>query len=421
MRKFLSSLFCLATLVVCAPALEARAETPELASLLTSYLKSHSELGRSIEQKDPLQQAVWIAERGKLVTDIIAAVYATPGSPDYLAALKAVDERFPENNEAVYDLARALQLHWEKEYGTRLIESRDEWIRKGSVAGRAGLLLPALYGAASFMPGAAKVAVHFGMVRMLIMSEASGAAGSLVGQAAHGFLHDSIPLSPAHIMRVGMPDGEWSQVEDKHLVREALKDVGLFYASIKIPGVAKIFKGPIKANLAQLAVTLLVQYVGGKILDAGFEAWDYHKLLAELAKSFERLQDPALRADVLLLYQETDHAVNTAIRLSSLVNRPMLAAADAYNSKVDDLPRSYPPASAEFLSRSRELSRKLGLKASKFLQSTRKVESDLLIHQVAESLKSAQKPYLGFQVEFLENLVERSQWLKPLLEQGAAQ
>ena len=358
--------------------------------------------------------------------EIITTINARTGSPSYVEGLQAIDRRFEENQEAIYDLARALQLHWEREYGSRLIESRDEWIRKGSVVGRAGILLPAIYGAIPYLPGA-KLVRHFGLIRLLIVAETTGALGALSGQLTHGLLHQAIPLSPAHILHLGLADSEWSQLEDKHLVREIFKDLGLFYASAT--GVSKISArllsksggvGGVKAKLLEVAAVLFVQYVGGRLLDAGFEAWDYHRLHSELAQSLVRLNDPTLRQDVVLFYQEADHAASLAVRLETTVNRPLQAAAVSYNQKLNHLSTRARPGSPDYLAASTELSNHLKEKVDTFLNKPRKLESDQLLREVTESLKSAQKPFVMFQVELLETLIERSQWLRPLVSQEGA-
>ena len=239
------------------------------------------------------------ARTAALIRDFI---FKAPDSPNYVKYLQYIDDQNSQHPEAIFDLAKDLQVHWEVRYAEPLFQTRNNRVSAATLSGTA-VGVTALFAMSVvliFKPTAAPK--YFQMVRYLFPLTGT-ALGWTAGQALDrsGFLNGNTPPAPAHIMRLGIQTDE-THLDADDLIREALPwlisiPVADFLVVTAATRILQTVKWTSRAatpfKIGTLLAGIVVSYALEKATDAGIDYLQF-KNLTENVNSSRLLMDQAL-------------------------------------------------------------------------------------------------------------------------------
>jgi hypothetical protein len=399
--------------------------------LLDDYFTAHVNLVAAHASGDTAQEAILLATKGNAIAIVKDRLFAAPGSAEYVADLKAIDRRFKEgasSAEAVYDLARALQMHWEREYGKPLLERRAAGEKRAWWGGLLIGAVPMIAHQIKFAGAAVKPYAGFwkSVVAKDYVVPALPFLGAFFSQTSarltEGFIEDNIPAPPLAILDLGKP---WDPtIDGETFAQSALRDIGgmaLMTTTNTLLGVAlkglgqlraaSALEGPYVGTLVNIALYFAIDYG----LKRGIEAYNTTKVRDALAANLVRIQDLDRQgaASSLVLYQEADLALDNALLLSKRVYRPMVELAQAYNTRLEELATRYGGGTPDHKKFSDRAAEKYVTKLRQL--QTRKIvgQADQLVQQIVAALRHSGRSFLTTQADFLETLRFREDLLMP--------
>ena len=309
--------------------------------------------------------------RGVMVTRIKDALFNTAERPFYLSGLKYIDCQLSQDSEAIYDLARALQLHWEARFATGWGETRLSRTRAGA---QIGVMSGTALGIAAI--GALMIARpqlagrYFSLFRRMIpvgvQRLASGALATTTAQNAVqwgapllpllGFgigsvagsqtvpstsrLSASIPAAPAHVMHLGIASDDYAYDSD-HVYNEILaatvSGVAVTYAlnAIRAARYANAAATPAKLNpwvlLGSIALGVVVDYGA----QAGVQHYEWSQFSGRELSARDQFLLGTRNHEPHSLFTGAAALVASAKNLAQWINRPILEASQSYADRLE--------------------------------------------------------------------------------------
>jgi hypothetical protein len=313
--------------------------------------------------------------RALYASRIKRAVFAHTGTQEYVEELRYIDSQAAAAPEAVYDLAKTLQLHWEARYavglGQRALdrqERRDTSTKIGALVGIAGL------GAAMiFRP---QNAPRYFLVLRHLMPAAGFAAGRAIGQGlnASGLLEDRLPVSPAHVMELGIQTDEFAYDDDSlhRLLFPAFAGVGASFAAYEAGVIAvnalRVVRAVRYANMAAtpakihplvLVGSLVVGFLVEKGVEDQIDRSEYARLTANVHAARAAIDAALRRGDDAMAYSQADALARHVANLAAYINRPISEAVKGYAAEVAEAAQEHGEGSPRFRRELDELTRDL--------------------------------------------------------------
>jgi hypothetical protein len=316
-----------------APATDAPQSESSFDQVLRSYLRSYS-------SGSALQRALWLSR-------IKRRVFSQAGSEEYVRELRVIDSASRLAPEAIYDLAKSLQLHWEASYAPQLGEVYSRRARAGTEIG-------AMVGMAAL--GAAMIARplnaprYFRVVRQLLPLAGAASGYSSAELLNHsGFFERNLPVAPAHVMHLGLSSDE-SHYDDQSLTRDILALTASVAAGTIAYDALKVVQAtvwlnraatPLKLNLLVLAGSLVVSYAVEKGVEKAVDQHELSRFRRALTQARARLDQDLAREDDAASYSDADALVAAAGNLARYMDRPLLDAFRAYTEDVAKASKRY--------------------------------------------------------------------------------
>lgn len=346
--------------LVCEPA---PAQAPEsFERLIRDYIFAHkaSDMSRSIH----------------LISEIAISVFKNPGSEDYLAKLKYIDEQSAYAPDAMFDIGKTLQNRWEAAYGMQLSQKIQAGIsdenaedslaeqRNGHRANgrRAGGIIGGLVALTALgilmLRHPTATPRYFTVFRALTRGARSEAAvlattvGTIAGIAVGGkaanafswFHERDLPLAPAHVMRLGIDRDELTPDDDLivQAVVPALAGIAVGEGILLLTsgsGIVSNLAGvvrtvvtlnkapnPAKINPAVLIGSIVVGFMAEALAGKGLDAWEYKQLKSAVRESRDAIELATQKGDTVLAYRASEALVANTLLLAAYSSKPITNA-----------------------------------------------------------------------------------------------
>ncbi len=331
----------------------------------TEFMRNVRMYVGAYERRQSLQRALFTSR-------IKNTLFENVQTGGYVEGLRYIDAQSTSHPEAIYDLAKSLQLHWEARYAMGMGLKRTERARTatkaGTVVGIVGLAASGIL--LFFRPSAAPK--YFRIWRHL-MPLAGAAAGYGTGRALHelGWLDEDTPLAPAHVMRLGINTDDY-HYDDDTLVRDIVSlTAGVAATSMAISAYRYIRTGVKAVKYVNAAATpakvhplvLVGSIILGLIVEEGVEAAVDHYEHKGYKDRFTAQRDCMLQAYVNgedeRIYSCADGLVRTAMNLASYYNRSINEAIQEYAGDVAEAAEDYGEGTPRFQEKLDKLTREL--------------------------------------------------------------
>ena len=298
------------------------------------------------------------AQRALNASRIRKQIFSHPGTPQYIEELEYIDSQAARSPEAVYFLAKALQLHWEARYELTLAgnvqrdrnkpqnlsEKRDGRVHDAAKIGMdigIAVAIAAMAAVCFFKPQAAPR--WFSLIRQAYpVLPAIGLAGGVgVAHAMNGagYLVPNVPISPAHVMHLGIQTDDY-HYDDSTLVRDLAAftvsaGVGIavydLLKAVRVLKYANAAATPAKVNPYAMVISIIVSMVAEEVVVSSIDAYEFWKLSGKVKESRAHLDEAMAQGDGTGVYDGADALVHSAINLSTFINRPLMEAVNEYN------------------------------------------------------------------------------------------
>jgi hypothetical protein len=277
-----------------------------------------------------------------LTDHISGRVFAHAGSIEYVQELQYIDAQSSRTPEAINALAMALQYHWMALYSVQVTSSQsgkilglDGSTGSGDTTGRTtlgqrraendhqGAKIGLAVGVAVFSVIAffkpQSVPKWLSLVRQL-MPVIGVTAGAGIARLTNGYLEKGIPLSPAHIIRLGI------SLDDLYLDESTLtRDLAAYTVSAGVAStvyeilkavqvISALNKGnPLKINPLVLVLSTAASFAAEQTVIAGVESYQYGKLRDQIQGSLRQLDQGLATHDRVDVLKGAAMLVQTAI------------------------------------------------------------------------------------------------------------
>lgn len=295
--------------------------SPAIVTLLEDYLSAHSSVGTAEFSR---------LKRDVMVKRIVDHVFAEPGSFQYVSDLGTIDQYSSAYPEAVFDLARSLQRRWELRYGSGLGRRHSKRVKAGTQVG--AMAMTAMLGI-TLIKKPQNTGRYFQMVRSVFPAAplAGGLAGAATADLASGMLDANVPVSPAHVMTLGVDTNVGLQ-EDDHYVREFAATTagfaagGFAYDIVNATRHLNKAATPAKWNPMALIGSFAVGYVVEGKVKAELDRRQHKKLSDGVVSAVASIEKARKRGDVAGIYAGATELVERVFGLTAYLNLPVSEA-----------------------------------------------------------------------------------------------
>jgi hypothetical protein len=279
--------------------------------------------------------------RTLLASRIKKSVFANPGSPDYIEKLRYLDRQAASSPDALYDLAKSLQLQWEARYGLGLGERQSLRVNGGEKIG-ASVAIIAL--GVAVLKNPVNAPKYFRVVRWLLPI-AGAAAGATVAEGLNytGWLDGHMPISPAHVMHLGIDENDFRMDDDT--VMKTLASIGAGFAATELTYLILAARAARYVNLAATPakinpIVLVASIVIGIAIEQGVEyaidEHQYSKFLGRVTDARDLVDLGMNSGEDTQVYTGADALLKGSSDLASYLNKPLIEAITEFNSSVAD-------------------------------------------------------------------------------------
>jgi hypothetical protein len=324
------------------------ARNAELEQLLDDYVRAH--------------RASSALRKSRATKRVREKVFAAIGTPCYVNALQQIDARARTNSAEIYELSRALQLHWEAQYAVGLGQRRTQRVERGTKIG-AMIGMAALGAALFYRPSAAPR--YFKIVRHLFpLAGVAGGNATAVALNQSGLMERNLPLAPAHVMRLGIQTDEF-ELDDAGLTRElvtltaSIGAAGMAYDVLKAVRVFRainVASTPIKVHPVALVGSLVVGFVVEEGVGAAAHRYEYNRLIERLQSDRANFEAAASRGDDAAALSHSERLVRSAAAIAAFLNAPIHEAIRSFDAEVAEAQADHLPGSARLERALREAS-----------------------------------------------------------------
>jgi len=249
----------------------------------------------SVQEADPLERMACLAA-------LEDHVMSLNNRDEYMAALTYLDTFSASEPEAVYDLARNLQISWQRLYGHAFLKEQKgrekNYSRIGAVVGITAALASSFYRPAALPRAFAYIALSF----PLIGAAGGDATAALVNRIE--ILRLAYPPAPAQLMHLGydLQDPMQEAPEESQVYREALAltaGAAVFAGGVQVARALSAIRWlnlastPAKFNPLVLAGTI----AGSWLLEEGISYAAYKYDESQVRARFTAAQNTYLEAE----------------------------------------------------------------------------------------------------------------------------
>ena len=307
-------------------------------------------------------------------TKIQTHLYSHIGSEQYINELTFLDSLGGADAQAIFDLARKLQFHWEARYAAGIGQRAAQRKQSNDIGTKAGASVGMLALGVLLVKSPQNAPRYFRILRHLL--PLAGAITGRQGGAAyseHSLVAGDTPPAPAHIMRLGLAsEGQESVYGDDQLYEDFIAiSSGLAAGSmvtelwtvVRAARAINVAATPAKINPLVLAGSLVVGLAVEQGVRSGIENYQESELRQAIANDLAALDRSIREQDQAGVLLNGEKFKRSVVNLAIWMWSPIIETSKEFEAKVSELGSEHaidsPAFATELESETREFRRSL--------------------------------------------------------------